>query len=273
MNTVVWLAVVVAVAVVAWQAGARWSRARYRRGLGELARELRAGELPDARGRDPGVEEVTGALRQEWSSSGGRREEAFMEALERISRYLRERVERPLLRGLEEELPMREAAEVALGGVEDLEFFLEEPGGEAEPGNLTSLVESATREFTREWDVTLRLQAPDASLPVRLDAEAFKDALYLVLHNAGHHGGGTPVEVSVEREGTEGVVRVRDRGPGFGDEALERAQEPFWTTEAGALGLGLPHARRLVESLDGGLEIRNAPDGGAETVVRVRLSG
>jgi two-component system C4-dicarboxylate transport sensor histidine kinase DctB len=60
------------------------------------------------------------------------------------------------------------------------------------------------------------------------------------------------------------VVKVRDRGPGFTEEAFERAFDPFFSTTDDGLGLGLPHARRAVEGMGGRIELRNVPDGGAE---------
>ena len=69
--------------------------------------------------------------------------------------------------------------------------------------------------------------------------------------------------MAVESEGDEARVTIRDRGAGFTEEALERARDLFYTTRPGALGLGLPFARKVIEGFGGHLEVGNHPEGGA----------
>jgi two-component system sensor histidine kinase PilS (NtrC family) len=65
-------------------------------------------------------------------------------------------------------------------------------------------------------------------------------------------------------------LRVRDRGPGFSREALERGFDPFWTGDADALGLGLTQARRIIESQGGTVTLQNPEEGGAEVVILLK---
>jgi signal transduction histidine kinase len=90
------------------------------------------------------------------------------------------------------------------------------------------------------------------------------DALYLVLHNASRFGKGQTIELTVKRDGDRAKMSVRDQGPGFSEEAFRRAFDPFYSTSQDGLGLGLPHARELLESMGGSIELRNVPGGGAE---------
>ena len=96
------------------------------------------------------------------------------------------------------------------------------------------------------------------------------DALYLVLHNAGRFGGGGTVDVTVVGENGRALVRVRDRGEGFSEEASKRAFDPFYSTTSDGLGLGLPHARKSIEGMGGQIELSNVPDGGAEVEISFR---
>jgi len=61
------------------------------------------------------------------------------------------------------------------------------------------------------------------------------------------------------------ALTLRDNGPGFSAEALERAREPFYTTKTTArgLGLGLAICDSLVNALGGELLLANQPGGGA----------
>ncbi len=71
---------------------------------------------------------------------------------------------------------------------------------------------------------------------------------------------------------------VRDNGPGFRDDELGRVFEPFFSTRAGGLGLGLPLCETLAQALGGTLQARNATEpgtaaGGAELVLTLPLTG
>jgi signal transduction histidine kinase len=71
---------------------------------------------------------------------------------------------------------------------------------------------------------------------------------------------------------------VRDNGPGFAPEHLARVFEPFFTTRAGGLGLGLPLCETLAQALGGSLQARNveasgAGSAGAELVLTLPTAG
>jgi signal transduction histidine kinase len=64
-------------------------------------------------------------------------------------------------------------------------------------------------------------------------------------------------------------VEVRDTGTGFSPEAVQRAPEPFYSTRAVGLGLGLTVSRKIIESHHGRIEITSQT--GEPGVVRVSL--
>ncbi len=61
-------------------------------------------------------------------------------------------------------------------------------------------------------------------------------------------------------------VEVQDNGPGFDSEAIGRASEPFFTTRAVGLGLGLTVTRKIIETHRGTLAMDNAPESHAGLV-------
>lgn len=247
---------------------ARGAAARSEERLRALEEALSHGRLPDADA--PGTPEagIRQALEAGWAPRGEERQRALREAVERVGGFLDQQVRAPL-RGAGPDADaeeLRERIERALGSLQDLDFFLEEPAAETQGHNLSSLVQQVTREFARDQDVLVRLRM---SGPVRaeVNAPAFMDALYLILHNAGRFSDGAAVDVTVEEDEGRVAVRVRDQGPGFSEEAFKRAFDPFYSTAPDGLGLGLPHARRTLEAMGGRLELTNAPDGGAEVEV------
>ena len=62
---------------------------------------------------------------------------------------------------------------------------------------------------------------------------------------------------------TQVELVVRDTGPGLPKEVLARVFEPFHTTKANGMGMGLAICRSLVESMEGSIEANNQFDGGA----------
>jgi signal transduction histidine kinase len=58
-------------------------------------------------------------------------------------------------------------------------------------------------------------------------------------------------------------LSVADRGPGIPAEAADKLFEPFWSTKAEGMGIGLAVCRSIVAAHHGTLEASNAPGGGA----------
>jgi signal transduction histidine kinase len=259
---------------VGWALGARRERPDpYEEPLRRLAGGLAEGRLAAGVAGEPAaLNEVRRAVEAGWAPRDAERSEALKQALGRIAAFLEESVESPLrkVRDGDEEL-LREGVDRALGGLKDLEFFLREPITPDETHNLVPLMQQVTREFITDWEVAVRFQAPAFPVRAHIHKATFMDAVYLLLHNAGHFGGGKRIDVRVETEGDHAVVSILDQGPGFSPEALERARELFYTTKPTALGLGIPFARRIIEGFGGNLEISNRPEGGAS--VRLVLPG
>jgi signal transduction histidine kinase len=252
----------------AQSAGVREGRAEAEHRFSAAADSIRRGRLPqaDAGSRE---EELYLALEQGWAPRESERKAALKEAIGRVSLFLDASVRRPLAgagRGARAG-ELRERIDRALGALEDLNFYLEDATGESEGCDLVPLVQHVAREFAADQDVGVRIQLAEASVRAEVNAQVLMDSLYLLLHNAGRFGGGTTIDVSVQAADGRALITVRDRGEGFSEEAFKRAFDPFYSTSTEGLGLGLPHARTLIEGMGGRVELRNVPDGGAEVEV------
>jgi two-component system OmpR family sensor kinase len=87
-----------------------------------------------------------------------------------------------------------------------------------------------------------------------------------------HTPAGTPVTVSVRREGDRAVLEVADRGPGVPYHLRDRVFERFArgagdAAPSGGSGLGLAIVRAVTAAHGGEVEIRDAEGGGARFVV------
>jgi len=79
--------------------------------------------------------------------------------------------------------------------------------------------------------------------------------------------------LSIDSALDAGMIKlcVADRGPGIPAQAMEKLFEPFWSTKADGMGMGLAVCRSIIAAHHGTLDVENAPDGGA--VFCVRLPG
>jgi len=67
-------------------------------------------------------------------------------------------------------------------------------------------------------------------------------------------------------------IAVRDSGPGIAPEHLASLFEPFYTTKAEGMGMGLPICRTTIEAHGGTLAVNGNPGRGAEFVVKLPAS-
>jgi signal transduction histidine kinase len=110
--------------------------------------------------------------------------------------------------------------------------------------------------------------------PVLLDPGPLQDSLLNLLLNArdamGPGGGTIRIEAHAVRD-TWVQITVSDSGPGFSEEALERALDPFFTTKGGeGSGLGLSMVYDQTKIAGGSVRLRNT-DEGARVALRLPL--
>jgi PAS domain S-box-containing protein len=136
--------------------------------------------------------------------------------------------------------------------------------------------------------VTLRVQARDASLKVRLDTGEMEQIVVNLVINASDamEGEGT-IDVSAEAAsppqserrsldlppGPLAKLVVADDGPGMSADVLARCVEPFFTTkERGrGSGLGLPTVYGLVQERKGQMRIDSSPGAGTTVTIWIPL--
>jgi signal transduction histidine kinase len=113
----------------------------------------------------------------------------------------------------------------------------------------------------------------DGPLPVRAAPGRLAQVLDNLLANAleASPEGGT-VTVSARPASPWVELHLRDDGPGLTPEQRERAFDRFWRAGSGegGSGLGLAIVKRLVAADEGEVELREAPSGGVDAVVRLR---
>ena len=251
------------------RAGRDEEQERSRERFEALVAAVARGRMPEGLAEGSPEAELRDALVTGWAPREAERQAALREAIGRVASFLQAQVREPLA-GVEEGADaeeLRERIGRALGSLEDLDFFMSETEEERRGTDLAKLAQEVSRQFAADQDIGVRLMLGNATVRASVNAPALMDALYLILHNAGRFGGGSTVDLTVESAGGRATIRVRDRGEGFTEEAFARAFDPFYSTSNEGLGLGLPHARKVVEGMGGEIHLHNVPDGGAEVEV------
>lgn len=80
------------------------------------------------------------------------------------------------------------------------------------------------------------------------------------------------VKVTVMEKQGMAVIIVQDTGPGFTEEAIKKAFEPFFTTRARGSGLGLAVCHKIVERCGGKITASNAKEGGAIIAITLPIT-
>ena len=66
-------------------------------------------------------------------------------------------------------------------------------------------------------------------------------------------------------------LSVSDRGPGIPEDKLKEVFEPFYTSKAQGMGMGLSIARTIIEAHHGLIRAKNRDHGGASFRIRLPL--
>jgi predicted ATPase/signal transduction histidine kinase len=82
-------------------------------------------------------------------------------------------------------------------------------------------------------------------------------------------------ELTVETRSSERWIegRVSDTGPGFASEAAAEVFDPFYTTKATGMGLGLAISRSIIESFGGTIKAESNQPSGAVVTFQLPLTG
>ncbi len=145
--------------------------------------------------------------------------------------------------------------------IRDIRNFLRRGAPETAAEDLNDVVARVAAQFAPEAELHhIRLEiVPGAVPPVRIGGIAVEKVLLNLLHNAleAVRDSGVPsgtVTVRTQPDG-DGFVRVSvtDTGPGIDAEDAARLFQPFFTTKADGLGMGLAISRTIVEAHGGRL--------------------
>jgi two-component system, NtrC family, sensor histidine kinase HydH len=142
-----------------------------------------------------------------------------------------------------------------------------------EPVRIDELIAEAIGLVHGLDRVSIDLALEPGLAPLALDRGQMRQVFVNLIGNAAQSIDGDRGEGRIEIAAGSGEgriwIEIRDDGPGFKQEVLERAFEPLVTSRTTGIGLGLALCARIVERHGGSVEAKNRPERGA--IVRVLL--
>ena len=155
--------------------------------------------------------------------------------------------------------------------VNDLNAMLAADPGQFTELDLNQIVENCVESARKEADarkIIINLKTASTALPFRGIRHILKMAIDHVLHNAieaCRPGDAIDISTGIGEAGVELVVE--DSGPGIPPSVLEHIFEPFYRTEEGRTGIGLPYVKQIIEDHRGDIRLSSEPGKGTRVTI------
>lgn len=152
--------------------------------------------------------------------------------------------------------------------VQRLRQFVSPQAGQATAVDLKTVVEEALvllQDSLKQQQIKVSATLPGGLPAVLGDSVGLQQVLVNLLLNAIEAMAAESqrhLQISLKRCAQGLQLDISDSGSGLSDEAAQRLFEPFYSTKAAGLGLGLSICASIVEQSSGQLSARNGPAGG-----------
>ena len=140
--------------------------------------------------------------------------------------------------------------------------FAKEPELRLVKCNIKDIIENAVSLYSHAENARINITIPDDIPQLQLDPQMMARVFGNLIKNSMEAlPDGVVIDISAKQKGDKVEVMIRDNGPGFPAEKLEKIDQPYITTKTSGTGLGLAIVKKIVEEHGG--EIRFYNDGGA----------
>ena len=140
--------------------------------------------------------------------------------------------------------------------------FAKEPELKRARCSIRDIIDKSTALYDKKEKVSFEVSTPDDIPLLDLDSQMMGRVFGNLFRNSIEASPeGVRIAVKVEVRGEMVEIAVRDNGPGFPAEKLEKIDQPYVTTKKSGTGLGLAIVKKIIEEHGGEIEFHN--DGGA----------
>ena len=160
--------------------------------------------------------------------------------------------------------------EVADNVITALSRFTKLPSPNMEIFSPAVCVERAVDDAALPPTIQVRVECPPDLPPAQGDEDQIRIVIANLIHNARDampNGGVLSIVLTMENGHV--IFQVKDTGHGIPPELLSQIMEPFFTTKARGIGLGLAISRSIVERNRGKLTASSTPGQGATFDLRL----
>ena len=152
--------------------------------------------------------------------------------------------------------------------------FARMPERRFERVELRSLLDETLRLFGEVKGIEFRTKFSDTGAALIADREELRRVFINIVRNSiqAMESGGT-ITIETSESAGRWSVSITDTGAGIPSELLSKVFEPNFSTKTEGMGLGLAIARKVIEDLNGTIEVRSAVGKGTAIKVTLPLSG
>jgi signal transduction histidine kinase len=162
--------------------------------------------------------------------------------------------------------------QVRLGNrlLSDLLEFARPRNAVLKPENIHPLIEDVVSTLTLPRSIRVETSLSPSLPLIALDMDKMRQVLAnLILNAADAMPEGGSLVIATRLSGNRALIEIRDRGAGMTPDVHARLFEPFFSTKARGMGLGLSIVKKIVDAHAGDIHVESAP--GAGTTVSVFL--
>ncbi len=122
-------------------------------------------------------------------------------------------------------------------------------------------------------NLKVKLELAESIQSATLDEASIHAAIMNLMLNAiqAMPEGGT-LTVKTEMESDVITVKISDTGKGMTQEQIKNVFEPFYTTRAQGLGLGMPYAKKIIEQHHGSIHVESSEGIGTRVEIQLPVS-
>jgi two-component system sensor histidine kinase HydH len=118
------------------------------------------------------------------------------------------------------------------------------------------------------FSITIRQSLYDKPLVCRLDADMLKQVILNLFINAQQAmSEGGELMIRTNRQGEDAVIQINDTGRGITPEELPHIFDVYYSSRLNGRGLGLPTAKKIVESHGGTITVNSTPGKGTSFTI------